>query len=57
MSEITAPREPSLEDMFADPIVQLMMRRDGVRIEELQSQLHRAQTRQQPNRPDRQPRF
>lgn len=43
MSEswVTASKEPSLDELFEEPIVQMLMRRDGVRIQELQSNLHR----------------
>lgn len=52
----TVSHEPTLEEMFNDPIIQLMMRRDGVRVEELQTHLHRAQNGAS-GRADRQPRF
>lgn len=33
--------EPSLDELFAEPIVQLLMKRDGVHAREMQHQLHR----------------
>lgn len=39
-SWITASREPSLDELFAEPIVQMLMQRDGIRPQQMQSQLH-----------------
>ena len=35
--------EPSLEEMFADPIVRLIMKRDGVKHDDLRGQIDRVQ--------------
>ncbi len=37
--------EPSLDELFAEPIVQLLMKRDGVHAREMQHELHRSQQR------------
>jgi hypothetical protein len=37
--------EPSLEEMFAEPIIQLIMRRDGVQVREMRRQFDRLQDR------------
>ena len=37
--------EPSLDELFAEPIVQLMMKRDGIHAREMQHQLHRVASR------------
>jgi hypothetical protein len=37
--------EPSLEEIFAEPIVQLLMKRDGIHAREMQHELHRSQFR------------
>ena len=34
--------EPSLDELFAEPIVQLLMKRDGIHAREMQHQLHRS---------------
>lgn len=48
MSEpwFTPAREPSLEELFNEPIVQMIMRRDGVRPHDVQHQLHKVATAQ-----------
>lgn len=33
--------EPSLEELFAEPIVQLIMQRDGIHAHEMREQLNR----------------
>lgn len=33
--------EPTLEELFAEPIIQLVMQRDGVQVQEMRSQLDR----------------
>lgn len=34
--------EPSLDELFAEPIVQMLMKRDGIHAREMQHQLHRS---------------
>lgn len=34
--------EPSLDELFAEPIVQLLMKRDGIHAREMQHELHRS---------------
>lgn len=38
-------KEPSLDELFAEPIVQMLMKRDGIHAREMQHQLHRSLTR------------
>ena len=33
--------EPTLEELFAEPIIQLVMQRDGVKVQEMRHQLDR----------------
>lgn len=33
--------EPTLEELFAEPIIQLVMKRDGVQVQEMRLQLDR----------------
>lgn len=40
-SWVTASKEPSLDELFAEPIVQMLMKRDGVRASDMQNQLRR----------------
>lgn len=42
---LEAGREPALVDLLADPLVHLVMRRDGVSIKELCNHIACAQTR------------
>lgn len=35
-------QEPSLDELFAEPIVQLLMKRDGIHAREMQHELHRS---------------
>lgn len=35
-------KEPTLDELFAEPIVQLLMKRDGIHAREMQHQLHRS---------------
>ena len=37
--------EPSLDEMFAEPIIQLIMQRDGVRVREMRKQFDKLQDR------------
>ncbi len=39
--------EPTLDELFAEPIVQLLMKRDGIHAREMQHQLHRSLQRSQ----------
>lgn len=39
--------EPTLDELFAEPIVQLLMKRDGIHAREMQHQLHRSLHRSQ----------
>ena len=41
----TASTEPSLDELFAEPIVQMLMKRDGIHAREMQHQLHRSLAR------------
>lgn len=43
----TASSEPTLDELFAEPIVQLLMKRDGIHAREMQYQLHRSVNRAQ----------
>lgn len=38
----TGWREPSLDELLAEPIIQQLMKRDGIHAREMQHQLHRA---------------
>ena len=37
--------EPSLDEILAEPIVQMLMQRDGIHAREMQHQLHRVANR------------
>jgi len=37
-----ASTEPSLAELFAEPIVQMLMKRDGIAVQDMQRQLHRS---------------
>jgi hypothetical protein len=41
MNEREVIGEPSLEELFAEPIVQLIMKRDGVRARDMREELDR----------------
>lgn len=43
--------EPTLDELFAEPIVQLLMKRDGIHAREMQHQLHRSIHRAQHTTP------
>lgn len=43
--------EPSLDELLAEPIVQLLMKRDGIHAREMQHQLHRSMHRAHPTTP------
>lgn len=49
-SWVTGSREPSLDELFNEPIVQAMMKRDGIHAREMQYQLHRVAGRAASNR-------
>ena len=38
----TSWKEPSLDELFAEPMIQQLMQRDGVHAREMQHQLYRA---------------
>lgn len=40
-SLINGSREPSLDEILNEPIIQAMMKRDGIHAREMQYQLHR----------------
>ena len=40
-----ASKEPSLDELFAEPIIQMLMKRDGIHANEMQHQLHRVKQR------------
>ncbi len=40
-----APLEPSLDDLLAEPIVRMLMARDGVHAQEMRHELRRVSTR------------
>ena len=46
---ISGSYEPSLDELFAEPIVQLLMKRDGVHPREMQYQLRRVAHRSMAN--------
>ncbi len=41
MNEREVTGEPTLEELFAEPIVQLIMKRDGVRARDMREELDR----------------
>lgn len=44
-SPTPASHEPSLDELFAEPIIQLLMQRDGIHANEMQHQLYRLRQR------------
>lgn len=53
MSEVwaKAPLEPSLDELLSEPIVRMMMDRDGINPHDMRYNLHRGLNRQQQFRP------
>jgi len=43
LSPIPASHEPSLDELFAEPIIQLLMQRDGIHANDMQHQIVRMQ--------------